>query len=64
MMQNQKYLFLYIYFFHNWLKKLFSEENKVPKALFEAREVAGSAKLTGSISLFVSNFFFQWEFIY
>ena len=27
----------------NWINKLFSEENKVPIALFKARKVAGSA---------------------
>ena len=30
-------------FFLNWINKLFSEENKVPKTLFEARKLAGSA---------------------
>ena len=34
----------YDFFFHKWIKKLFSEENKVPRTLFEARKVAGSAK--------------------
>ena len=29
--------------FHNWVNKLFSEENKVLRTLFEARKVAGSA---------------------
>ena len=29
---------------HNWINKLFSEENKVPRTLFEARKVAGSAR--------------------
>ena len=29
-------------------KKLFSEENKVPRTLFEARKVAGSATYTQS----------------
>ena len=32
-----------IYHFYVWLKKLFSEGNKVPWTLFEARKVAGSA---------------------
>ena len=32
------------FFFHNWINKLFSEENNVLKTLFEAREVAGSGK--------------------
>ena len=27
-MQTQKYIY---YVFHNWIKKLFSEENKVPE---------------------------------
>ena len=27
----------------NWINKLFSEENNVPRTLFEARKVAGSA---------------------
>ena len=31
-------------FFHKWINKLFSEEDKVPTTLFEARKVAGSAK--------------------
>ena len=30
-------------FFHNWINKLFPEENKVPRRLFEARKVSGSA---------------------
>ena len=29
-------------FFHNWINRLFSEENKVPETLFEVRNVAGS----------------------
>ena len=32
-----------MYFFHRRINKLFSEENKVSRTLFEAREVAGSA---------------------
>ena len=32
-----------MYLFHKWMNKLFSEENKVPRILFEARKVAGSA---------------------
>ena len=28
---------------HNWINKLFSEENKVPRTLFEARKLAESA---------------------
>ena len=31
------------FFIHNWVNKLFLEENKVPRTLFEARKVAGSA---------------------
>ena len=31
------------YSFHNWINKLFLEENKVPRTLFEARKVTGSA---------------------
>ena len=34
---------IYSLFSHNWLNKMLSEENKVPKTLFEARKVAGSA---------------------
>ena len=33
-----------MYFFHNWINKLFSEESEAPRTLFEARKVAGSAK--------------------
>ena len=29
--------------FQKWINKLFSEENKVPRMLFEAKLVAGSA---------------------
>ena len=29
--------------FHNWINKLFSEENKIPRTPFEAWKVAGSA---------------------
>ena len=32
-----------IYLIHKWVNKLFSEENKVPRTLYEARKVAGSA---------------------
>ena len=38
-MQVQGCLFL-----NDWINKLFSEENKVPRTLFGARRVAGSAK--------------------
>ena len=31
-------------FFHNLINKLFSEEIKVTRTLFEVRKVAGSAK--------------------
>ena len=37
MIQTHKYKF-----FHEWINKLFSEENQV-RTLFEARKVAGSA---------------------
>ena len=33
-----------IFFSHKWINKLFSEENKVPRTLFEARKAAGSTK--------------------
>ena len=36
--QTQKFLP-----FHNWINKLFSAENKVPRTLFKVRKVAGSA---------------------
>ena len=39
--QTQKYLFIYS-ILHDWINKL-SSENKVPRAVFEARQVAGSA---------------------
>ena len=32
-----------IFFFHNWMNKLFLEENKVTRTLFVARKVAGTA---------------------
>ena len=32
-----------MYLFCYWVNKLFSEENKVPRTLLEARKVAGSA---------------------
>ena len=32
-----------LFIFPNWTNKLFSEENKVSRTLFEARKVAGSA---------------------
>ena len=38
-MQTQKYVF----FFHKWINKLLTEEDKVHRTLFEARKVAGSA---------------------
>ena len=34
---------IYIIFYHNLINELFSEENKVPRTLFGARKVAGSA---------------------
>ena len=37
MIQTEKYCY-------KWINKLFSEENKVPRDLFEAIQVAGSAK--------------------
>ena len=33
-----------IYLFYNWINRLFTEENMVPRTLFEARNVAGSTK--------------------
>ena len=33
-----------IYSFLNWINKLLSEENKVPRTLFEVKNVAGFAK--------------------
>ena len=49
-----------IYLFHNFIKKLLSEENKVPGTLFEARNVAGSATykqivLSFKVGLFMSH---------
>ena len=38
MIQTHEYLV-----FLNWINKLFSEEYKVPRTLFEARMMAGSA---------------------
>ena len=32
-----------MYHLHKWITKLFSEEKKIPRSLFEAGEVAGSA---------------------
>lgn len=32
-----------MYFFQDWINKQFAEENKVPRILFDARNVAGSA---------------------
>ena len=32
-----------MYLFHRWINKLCSVENKVPRTLFEAWKVAGSA---------------------
>ena len=34
---------IYTYDFNHWINKLLSEKNKVLRALFEARKVAGSA---------------------
>ena len=40
------YLYLYLdILFNNWIYKLFSEENKVPRPLFEARKVANKERL-------------------
>ena len=35
---------MYSFFSHKWINKLFSEEKRVSRTLFEARKVAGSAK--------------------
>ena len=60
--------------FHNWINKLFSEENEVPVMLFEAGRVAGSATYRQSntawhrvLSFTVSLFHQSWkqrEFFY
>ena len=42
--KRRQYKLRNIYLFHEWINKLFSEENKVYRTLCEAREVAGSAK--------------------
>lgn len=34
-----------MHFFHYWINKLFLEENKAPRTLYEARQVAGSASI-------------------
>ena len=36
-------LYAQSYFLYKWINKLLSEEYKVPRTLFEARQVAGSA---------------------
>ena len=33
-----------MFFFHSWINKLFSEEDKTSRAQSEAKKVAGSAK--------------------
>ena len=38
------YINFSIYYFHIWIYKPSLDENKVPRTLFEARKVAGSAK--------------------
>ena len=43
---------LNIYLFHNWVNKLFSQENKVPRKQFKARKVAGSATYK-QVTLFI-----------
>lgn len=39
-----QYRLRYIYCFHNLINKLFLNEIKVPRAMFEARKVAGTAR--------------------
>ena len=43
-----------ISFFYMWINKPFSEENKVPRTLFEARQVAGSATYNQSETVWLS----------
>ena len=57
-----------VFFFHNWMNKLFSEEDKVPRTLFEAGQVMGSAtglnKVKQNETVFyfkVSLFIQSWE---
>ena len=41
-------------FFHSWINKSVSEENMVPRALFEAREVTGSATYKQSKTVWIN----------
>ena len=36
--EEKQYKLINIHLLHNWINKLFSEENKVPRTLFEARK--------------------------
>ena len=49
MIQTQDFLF-----FHNWINKLFLEENDFLRRQFEAREVAGSARYKQSKTVWKS----------
>ena len=42
--------------FHNWINKLFSGAIKVPRTLFQARKVAGSAKFKLSKTVWKNSF--------
>ena len=54
------FCFIFTISMNKWITKLPSEENKVPRTLFEARKVAGSTKmlLSFKVSLFIQ--FTQW----
>ena len=47
-------------FFYNWINKLFSEENEVPRTLLEARKVAGSATYKQSETVWRCVCVFSW----
>ena len=50
-------------FIHNWMKKRFSDENKVLRTLFEAGKVAGSATYKQSQTVWTV-FVLQGQFVY
>ena len=41
-----KVIFRNVYFSHNWINKMFSKENKLPRTLFEAKRWQGPPHIT------------------
>ena len=49
-----------IIFFHNWINTRLSEENEVPRTLFEARKVAYKVKQCETVFMCKVSLFIQF----